>query len=144
MPEKVDTGGFPLKHHPLDLSGGRGGYDSSSQNFWDFSVGDFIQNFPPGPPTENLPETPHNGEVAYDDGSDTFYYWDEDINEWVAIIIPDETGPDVGGAGLFIGEVAWSPVSLDLYMWNGTAWVLFMDDLPTADPGGGHMWLSPS
>ena len=151
--EKVPTSGFVLKHHLLDMVGG-GAFAITQQYQNDFSIGDFFQDFGDIdltlPEEDPFPTGPLLGDVVYDPNTETFFYYAGEELGWVAILgtsVEDDVGPDSvtpGGPQLYVGAVGWSITNKDLYYWTGTAWSLFLSTLPTADPGGGHLWLSAS
>jgi len=123
-PELVETDRFDLRHNPFDLVGGGGFNTGATTNFWDFSIGDFIQEFE----FPELEEPPEEEDPPEDP--------EEPIGDFVGLL---RINPEDNYLEQWDGS-AWPRV--DNVEIGETDLVLRVHELPQFDPGGDGVWLS--
>lgn len=152
MPDKIDSGQFYIQHTLLDLSG-PAGYDVlPPQPMPPQTVPNGDDPGFPGKdpdPTDPTPPDPLIGQVYWDFDVSDFFAWDG--KNWVELNI----GVGGDGTGLPPGLTlpAWFVLTTDspsagsnkmqVSAAGGTLTIV-LSDLPTSDPGGGAVWLSPT
>ena len=152
MPDKIDSGQFYIQHTLYDLSG-PSGYDvlPPPPTPPNFATNGDDPGFPPKDPdpTDPEPQDPLVGQVYWDFDVQDFFAWNG--TDWVELNI------GVGGDGTGL------PAGLTLPPWfvlttddpsagsnsvnisaAGGVLTIILSDLPTSDPGGGAVWLSPT